>query len=53
MFLGIVIFGIAGVVVIAAYVAMTSKRREYENTLAPEDQLSDERFREVEYGDEE
>ncbi len=52
MFLqGILIFGIAGVVVIIAYVAMVSNRRREQDDLPPEDRLSDEEFRRVEYGD--
>ncbi|MEZ5238916.1 MAG: hypothetical protein R2716_08175 [Microthrixaceae bacterium] len=51
MFQGILIFGIAGVVVIIAYVAMVSNRRREESSLAPEDRLTDEQFRNVEFGD--
>ena len=51
MFQGILIFGIAGVVVIIAYVAMVSNRRREQDDLPPEDRLSDEEFRRVEYGD--
>lgn len=51
MFQGILIFGIAGVVVIIAYIAMISSRRREESELAPEDRLSDEKFRKIEYGE--
>lgn len=53
MFQGILIFGIAGVVVIIAYVAMISTRRREQEALPPEDRLSDEQFRRVEYGEDE
>jgi hypothetical protein len=49
--LGLLIFAIAAVVVFAAFVAMSSKRRAEEASLPPEDRLTDEQFREVEFGD--
>jgi hypothetical protein len=51
MFQGILIFGIAGVVIIIAYIAMISNRRREESELAPEDRLTDEQFRKIEYGE--
>lgn len=53
MFYGILIFAIAAVLVVVAYFAMTAKRRAYEADEAPEDRLSDEDFRRIEFGDEE
>lgn len=51
MFPGILIFGIAGVVIIIAYIAMISNRRREKSELPPEDQLTDEQFRKIEYGE--
>jgi hypothetical protein len=51
MFQGLLIFAIAGLVLIGAYFAIVSRRRAYEATEAPEDQLSDEEFRRIEFGD--
>ena len=51
MFQGILIFAIAGVVLVVAFLAIINKRRAYEATEAPEDQLSDEEFRRIEFGD--
>ena len=53
MFYGILIFGIAGLVLIGAYMAMMNRRREYEATEPEEDRLTDEQFRRIEFGDEE
>ena len=50
--MGFLIFGIAGLVLIVAFVAVINNRREYEADEAPEDQLSDEDFRRIEFGDE-
>jgi hypothetical protein len=50
--MGILIFGIAGIVLIVAFVAILSNRREYTADEAPEDRLSDEDFRRIEFGDE-
>ncbi len=52
-FQGLLIFGIAGVVVIIAYVAMVANRRREVEDLPPEDRLTDEQFRRIEYGDDE
>ena len=41
------------VVVVVAWLMTTAKRRNYESNLAPEDQLTEEQFRKIEYGDEE
>ncbi|MCB0953726.1 MAG: hypothetical protein H6517_02815 [Microthrixaceae bacterium] len=51
MWQGILIFGIAGVVVAIAYAAMLTNRRREREGLAPEDRLSDEQFRKIEFGD--
>ncbi len=53
MYLGIFLFGLGGLVLIGAYLTMITKRREREETLLPEDRLTDEQFRKIEYGDEE
>ena len=53
MFLGIGIFAVVAVVVVVAWLTMSAKRRNYESNLAPEDQLTDEQFRRIEYGDDE
>jgi hypothetical protein len=52
MYYGIVIFAIAAVLVVVAYLSLTAKRRAYEADEAPEDRLSDEDFRRIEFGDE-
>lgn len=53
MFLGIGIFAVVAVIVVVAWLMTTAKRRNYESKLAPEDQLTDEQFRRIEYGDDE
>lgn len=53
MFLGIGIFAIAAVLVIVAFVAMRGQRKGYEDTGNPEDELTDEQFRRIEFGDDE
>ena len=45
-------FLLASVLLVVAYFATTAKRREYEADEAPEDRLSDEDFRRIEFGDE-
>jgi hypothetical protein len=51
--MGFLIFGIAGLVLIVAFLAILNNRREYAEDEAPEDRLSDEDFRRIEFGDEE
>ncbi len=51
MWQGILIFGIAGVVVAIAYAAMLTNRRRDRENLPPEDRLTDEQFRRVEFGE--
>ncbi|MFV0315846.1 MAG: hypothetical protein ACK5O2_02650 [Microthrixaceae bacterium] len=51
MWQGILIFGIAGVIVAIAYVAMVSNRHRERESLPPEDRLTDEQFRKVEFGE--
>jgi hypothetical protein len=53
MFLGIGIFAVVAVVVVVAWLMTSAKRRNHESNLAPEDQLTDEQFRRIEYGDDE
>jgi hypothetical protein len=53
MVYGILIFGIAGLVLIGAYMAVVNRRRQYEATAPEEDQLTDEQFRRIEFGEEE
>lgn len=53
MFLGIGIFAIAAVLVIVAFVAMRGQRKGYEDTGNPDDELTDEQFRRIEFGDDE
>jgi hypothetical protein len=53
MFLGIVLFAVAAVLVVVAYVAMRGRARAYDATGSPEDELTDEQFRRVEFGDDE
>ena len=50
--MGFLVFGIAGLVLIVAFIAVLGKRRDYTADEAPEDQLSDEDFRRIEFGDE-
>ena len=51
MFQGILIFGIFAVVLVVAVVVLVGKRRTYEDTGSPADQLTDEQFRKIEFGD--
>ena len=51
MFQGLLIFAVVGVVLIGAFVALMNKRKAYEADEAPEDRLSDEDFRRIEFGD--
>lgn len=52
MFQGILIFAIAGVVLVGVFAVLMNKRRDYEADERPEDRLSDEDFRRIEFGDE-
>jgi hypothetical protein len=52
MFQGILLFAIAGVVLIGAFVVLMNKRRDDEADEPEEDRLSDEDFRRIEFGDE-
>ncbi len=51
MFQGILIFGILAIVLVLAVVVMVGKRRTYEDTGSPADELTDEQFRKFEFGD--
>ncbi|MBS1838634.1 MAG: hypothetical protein JST64_13160 [Actinobacteria bacterium] len=53
MFVGVGLFAIAAVLVIVAFVAMRGQRKGYEATGNPNDELSDEQFRRIEFGDDE
>ncbi|HMR94698.1 MAG TPA: hypothetical protein PKA87_03725 [Microthrixaceae bacterium] len=53
MFLGMIIFAVLGVVLVGAWIAMSGKRRDYESTGNPNDDLTDEQFRRIEFGDDE
>jgi hypothetical protein len=50
--MGFLIFGLAGLVLVVAFVVVLSNRRQEEADEAPEDRLSDEEFRRIEFGDE-
>jgi hypothetical protein len=50
VFQGILIFALLGVLLAALYVGITRKRRDYEATGSPEDVLTDEEFRRIEFG---
>lgn len=52
MFQGIVIFAVGGLVLIAAFAVLVGRRRQYEASGSPEDRLTDEEFRRIEFGDE-
>ncbi|MFM7510120.1 MAG: hypothetical protein ACKO5A_11320 [Actinomycetota bacterium] len=52
MFQGIAIFAIGGLVLIAAFAVLMGRRRQYEESGSPEDRLTDEEFRRIEFGDE-
>jgi hypothetical protein len=51
MFQGILIFALVGIVLIGVFAAVMGKRRAYEETAPPEDRLTDEEFRRIEFGD--
>ncbi|UDY34269.1 hypothetical protein [Dermatobacter hominis] len=53
MFLGIGLFAIAAVLAVVAWAAIRGQRRDYEATGSPEDELTDEEFRRIEFGDDE
>ncbi len=52
VFLGIGIFAVVGLILIGVWFAMRGQRRDYEDTGNPEDELTDEQFRKIEFGDE-
>ena len=52
MFLGIGLFALAAVLAVVAWAAIRGQRRDYESTGTPEDELTDEQFRRIEFGDE-
>lgn len=47
------LFGLVALLAVAAFFVMRSRREREEADLAPEDRLSDEKFREIEFGDDE
>ncbi len=51
MFQGILIFALVGIVLIGVFAAVLGKRRAYEDSVPPEDRLTDEEFRRIEFGD--
>ncbi|MFM7062449.1 MAG: hypothetical protein ACKO04_02990 [Actinomycetes bacterium] len=51
MFQGILIFAIGGVLLVGAYLVILQRRKDYQETGNPEDVLTDEEFRKIEYGD--
>ena len=51
MFQGILLFAIAGVLLVVAYLVILDRRKQYQATGSPEDVLTDEQFRKFEYGD--
>jgi hypothetical protein len=52
MFQGILLFGLAAILVVIAFFAMRSRRERYEEDVPEEDRLTDEEFRHIEFGDE-
>ncbi|MFM7062680.1 MAG: hypothetical protein ACKO04_04190 [Actinomycetes bacterium] len=52
MFQGILIFAIGGILLIGAFAVLVGRRRQYEESGSPEDRLTDEEFRRIEFGDE-
>ena len=52
MFQGLLIFFIAAVLVAVAFFVIIGRRRTYEDTGNPADDLTDEEFRRIEFGDE-
>jgi len=51
MYQGLIIFALGGVLLVGAYFVILGRRRQYEETGSPEDILTDEEFRKIEYGD--
>ncbi len=51
MYQGLIIFALGGVLLVGAYFVILGRRRQYEETGSPEDVLTDEEFRKIEYGD--
>lgn len=52
MFQGLLVFGIGAIVLVVAYFAIVNQRRERREELPPEDRLTDEQFRRIEFRDE-
>ena len=52
MFLGIGLFALAAVLAVVAWAAIRGQRRDHESTGNPEDELTDEQYRRIEFGDE-
>jgi len=48
---GFLIFGIIGLVLVGAFVVLIGRRRDYESSGTPEDVLTDEEYRKIEFGD--
>ena len=51
MYQGLLIFAIGGVLLVVAYLVILDRRKQYQETVPPEDLLTDEEFRKFEYGD--
>ena len=51
MFQGLLIFAIGGVLLVVAYLVILDRRKQYQETVPPEELLTDEEFRKFEYGD--
>lgn len=52
MYQGLLAFGIGAIVLVVAFFAIANQRRTRREELPPEDRLSDEEFRRIEFGDE-
>ena len=51
--LGIGIFALFGLILIGVWFSLRDKLRHYKDTGNPDDELTDEQFRRIEFGDEE
>ena len=49
---GVLVFGLAALVLVAAFVVVVGRRRDYEAQGSDADVLTDEEFRRIEFGDE-
>lgn len=51
MYQGLLLFAISGVLLVVAYLVILDRRKQYQETVPPEELLTDEEFRRFEYGD--